>query len=1357
MALALEHGTIPATIGVRNINPSIRVEDWNVAIATETCSWPLTRLPRASINSFGFGGSNSHVVLEAADPHVRKAQLSGGTNLSVTSQRRVVFLPLAARTETSLARMSDNLTNYISQPRNNVDFRDLCHTLANRRSMLPTKGYFLANVESSKIALVANSFTSLEHPRTKKLPLAFIYTGQGAQWPRMGSQLIEEYPSYRRTIQQLDHHLASLGSIAPDWTLEAALLLPPGTSTINAAEISQPVCTAIQIALTDLLSDWNLHPELVLGHSSGEIAAAYATGALSQRNAIVTAYLRGLAVASSSRQGAMLAVGLDQKSAQKLIADTHCQETITIACINSPENVTLSGDKQAIDQLHDVLKAQAIFARKLDTNNKAYHSPHMVAIGPLYQRMLETHWQDVPEESQQLHGSTRPRMISTVTGTELNPSQYLDPCYWRKNLESTVQFESAVTKLFDIHRHMIVEIGPHKAMELPVKETASHSGITQDEYGYQATIVRHKDSTLTMLSLAGTLFLNGYDICLDRVNHMDKIDRPKVLHDLPSYPWTYETETLWTEPRSVREFRTRRYPRHDLLGSQIHHGNLSRTSWRNVLNPEEITWLQDHRLGPTMVFPAAAYMAMAVEAICQVSGSSVVACPGVEIREFSLLKALNFADESTRVEMFSELVPELVTTVSTSKSWWRFRVHSVTATQSTEHVSGLVRLLPNRSQPQRKLNFPTTEVQQQATRTWYAKFTSEGLNWGPQFAVMEDIYCDRDCQRHISSATTKNVASTPGAANQSRYIVHPINIDGMLQTAFVATTGGRVRDLRATVPVSIGYAYVMSPVNPTASAASHYIVDAESCSVGFGTVNIDAELRTSSGDLLVAMGDVRCIAYAGNVQSSLMEDRNPLVRVVWKPDIRAMGPGPSDGLTRYLEWFASTTQRSFSKSKRTRYVAGVLDLIAHWRPELRILELEAADTDFTAVALEVLSAGSPLRRMKSYVQARVTAEGDLVGRELCEAASDEKDLPLSDATFDVVLLPPNSGSPQAWPAALFRHMSTSSIVITDSSSTTPLAGTYTSFADGTQLSLLKPAEESMQPQDKISRTIMLVHFGSLTKLDNALIRVLNSIAASTITYIALTELGPKTIPPKCVVVATMEASSAVLRDLTESQMVQLQLLTDHAAKIVWVTNCNIMQGERPDFAVVQGLARALMLEQPSTVFSVFDVDDSHNDVGTTAKNISFVLLQLLNGDNPDFEYAQAGGVLYSLRLIPEDRLNADFRARVNGDPKEMVIKDARRCKLSLVHPGQLDTLHFVSDDFDSDLDSVEVKVQSVGINAKVSSPVDSTTGVSRVLIPTLLGLVCPGSESRHKKCVVLLRMLWDRDTGRPQCQKFQTR
>ena len=226
---------------------------------------------------------------------------------------------------------------------------------------------------------------------------------------------------------------------------------------------------------------------------------------------------------------------------------------------------------------------------------------------------------------------------------------------------------------------------------------------------------------------------------------------------------------------------------------------------------------------------------------------------------------------------------------------------------------------------------------------------------------------------------------------------------------------------------------------------------------------------------------------------------------------------------------------------------------------------------------------------------------------------------------------------------------------------------------------------------------------ALSALDAKILSVLEVYFEHPVLVIGLSQVDRMTVPARSVVISTVEAHQPLLSTVSEQDMKFIKVITENASKVMWITNSDLLYGARPEFALVLGLSRALMLEQPSIQFSVFDVDDVSMDLDTTAQNIKSTMRQLLEDPDPDFEFAQSRGVVHVLRWEPEEPLNKQFRIKQSEETVDVDLESASRSQLSIKQPGQLDTIHFKKKDYGDALktDQVEIQVKSVGMNAKV--------------------------------------------------------
>ncbi|KAL9018351.1 MAG: hypothetical protein Q9185_004320 [Variospora sp. 1 TL-2023] len=535
-------GSVKTNLGHSEPTSGIAVDLKNgrIKIVTEPTSWPdQYSVRRASVNSFGYGGANAHVVLESVE-----SIIPGYHGTKVTK----------SETETY---------------RNKLE----CNGSTNDRIIFG---------EDHSIARKTQLTTSAQSQNTPQSSCDYHYSrGPDGGVPRRTQFLLVFSAHNERTLLANIAAVDVLGQASAD-------------TTVTDAGISQPATTAIQMAIVDLLKDWNIEPSVTLGHSSGEIAAAYAAGRLTARNAIVIAYLRGLALSHNSQDGTMLAVGITESEFAATVITDH--SNVAIACHNSPENLTLSGSTHDVLAIKDTLDNRNIFNRTLATGGNAYHSNHMKSIGPGYEdRIIENGAVALTGQASRMIP-----FISSVTakneGHNAATSQY-----WRSNLERPVLFRQAVDTMTHTHNvDIIIEIGPHNALRSSLQQI---SKVTSDVSfpRYLHTLVRDGDSAKDMLNTAGNLFLSGFAIDVSRVNSMfcnnggcdSSMQRESVIVDLPRYQWQYD-EPLFKENRWTREWRLRRHPRHDLLGSRVPGCIRSQQYWRNIIRVKDLPWLSDH-------------------------------------------------------------------------------------------------------------------------------------------------------------------------------------------------------------------------------------------------------------------------------------------------------------------------------------------------------------------------------------------------------------------------------------------------------------------------------------------------------------------------------------------------------------------------------------------------------------------------------------------------------------------------------------------------------------------------------------------------------------------------------------------
>ncbi|EXK25963.1 hypothetical protein FOXG_11892 [Fusarium oxysporum f. sp. lycopersici 4287] len=661
---ALQHGQIPANLHFKTLNPKIEPFYANLQVPTETQPWPV--LPnswtrRASVNSFGFGGTNAHAILEAWDS---KGQESGSHSKSEGG-----LFVLSANSAHSLASRASQLCHYVeSNPE--TDLRCLSYTLFHRANFSFRAAFSATSVQQLTERLKTAVLNKI--PRTTsiadKIPprILGVFTGQGAQWATMGVKLFESSNVFRSAFSRMQDSLDNLAvkDGRPSWSLIEELRASPSTSRIGEAAISQPICTAVQVALVDMLCAAGVQFSGVVGHSSGEIAAAYTAGYLDAHDAIRIAYFRGVhskkAQGPDGCSGKMMAVGMSIDQAAGFCAES--RGTIKIAASNSARSCTLAGDASAIDSAKEKLDAAGTFARVLQVDT-AYHSHHMQPVAQPYLDSLQKcsikinkkPGNNVVWYSSVWGSNGRSR---SFTGKD---AESLKGQYWVDNMTNTVHFSQAIQRAIN-ESHVFdfaLEVGPHPALKGPTTETINN--ITGIGLPYSGVLKRGQHDMESFFDALGLLWKtfplhSGRSIVnfdgIERAFARDgKSNRLGLLKDVPSYPFDHDT-VYWKESRQSAIVRTQTQKRHQLLGtsSTFGSGKQREIHWKQVLRLEEIPWLFGHTIQGEYLFPATCYVTMAYEAAVRlVSPAQEIQL--VELHDIDVFRALSLKADSPGTEI----------------------------------------------------------------------------------------------------------------------------------------------------------------------------------------------------------------------------------------------------------------------------------------------------------------------------------------------------------------------------------------------------------------------------------------------------------------------------------------------------------------------------------------------------------------------------------------------------------------------------------------------------------------------------------------------------------------------------------
>ncbi|KAI6573828.1 Type I Iterative PKS [Pyricularia oryzae] len=896
--LCLEAGMIPPIGGLVDLNPKLKEhhENGHLEFPTGGCRpWPTGVLRRASVNSFGFGGANAHAVVDAAGYYAEAIVIRGMRHItrSLGNLQEIVsrepesksgsgdedggplLFVVSSFDRKGLGRNAKSLGVFVKE-NESVNPKSLSYILASKRTMHSFRSFAIATSRDDLAQKLLGDTTNQNqqqpqlpefHSPHARRPLVFCFTGQGAQRPGMAAELLQSnrFPVFTASIAYSQEVLQSLGC---EWDLVELLTKNRDVEFINDPRRSQPACTAVQIALVHLLAHWGVTPSAVTGHSSGEIVAAHAAGAVSHRDAIRVAYYRGLLSAQvvsrlDGRLGSMLAAGLSETETRAFLAEHDPEGEITVACINSPRSVTLSGEASAMSRIEQALRKAGHFARGLRTGGVAYHSPYMDKVGGDFVEAVGSFDSTGPKE-EHICGSLNVPMYSSVTEGPIVDAAVLSSAdYWHLNMKSPVRFAGALRNLLlsknadgssgGFSNSTVLEIGPSKTLAGPISQimaditTTSARSSTAGSVQYVSMLSADQDSRNSVLNAAGTLWAIGQPVDLPKVNGLEPSEvknlRLEELPLFPTYAWDHR-KTYWHDTCGFKELAK---PRHDLIGVPRLPRNPFQPQWHNVLRIRDLPWLADHAVDGPALFPAAGYLAMAIEAVRALSDERGLPLCGFELSNVQFENGLMIGSSGAQKDGNEDGQAVAISLTAEPHEDMSF-VFSVFAASDT--ADGWRRLATGTVQGVVDSNLESIDFERAARReewvsaklpelerisamanesidvaAFYSHLASIGLEYGPTFRGLQEIRCrrrnkterqveDEESSRGLGSAfgelLVPDTRSTMPHAYEHKAVVHPATLDGIFQLVFAALQSlshqGSME--HAAIPVSLRRVFI---------------------------------------------------------------------------------------------------------------------------------------------------------------------------------------------------------------------------------------------------------------------------------------------------------------------------------------------------------------------------------------------------------------------------------------------------------------------------------------------------------------------------------------------------------------------
>jgi myxalamid-type polyketide synthase MxaE and MxaD len=838
-ALALKNRKIPASLHFQQPNPHIPFDEIPLRVQTCLDEWPAEPgQALAGVSSFGFGGTNAHVVLREATPPSPKLtpEYSGrnGTSHRTGNGSSAHLLTLSARSPQALASQARAFEDLLAAA--DVSLSDLCYTASARRShhdyrLSVTGNSTIQLKEALRAYLQGEAHTGLSSGHTlsgRKRKLVFVFPGQGSQWRGMGRQLLIQEPVFREMVEGCDRAMRPYLDVSVLTELAAA---DTAQSRLDEVDVLQPALFVIQMALAALWRSWGVEPDAVVGHSMGEVAAACFAGALNLNDAAKVICCRSAFVKSTIGRGAMCAVELSIEEAR--LALEGYEDRVSIAVSNSPTSTVLSGDPAALAKVVDQLQRRDIFCRTVKVDFAA-HSPQMNPLRDALSQALDG--------LQALPAATP--IYSTVTGTVIDGLK-VGPRYWADNLREPVLFSAAVDQLIADGHDVFLEISPHPIL-LGAVQQATHQ--PDFEVAALPSLRRDQDERTSMLNGLGALYSLGYQVDWNRI-----YPKGGRFVSLPFYPW--QRERCWLETGNDSSTNEQAIVsgrgKHPLLGPHFKSADAAGEHfWEGTLDPRLLSYLDDHRIQGVTLLPVSAYAEMALAAATEAFGTQSFALKDVEFH-----KALFLPDDApVRIQL---TLDTLVDGEAKFSVYGRPNGVEQSTKPWTLHATGKVCLGPEDSIASTVDQTMLAKIRTECTENvsgaeYYLKLNDRGLQYGPFFQSIAQLW------RRGADMLGEVTVSDQQFAQSDSYQLHPALVDACLQVqaaalAVDAADGGAQG---MYMPTHIDEIRLRSRPGPHLWAYAH-LQESEA-----GTVKGDVRLVDDAGRIVVEVLGL-CFEYLG--------------------------------------------------------------------------------------------------------------------------------------------------------------------------------------------------------------------------------------------------------------------------------------------------------------------------------------------------------------------------------------------------------------------------------------------------------------------------------------------------------------
>ena len=823
--LALRHAAIPPQANFTKLNPHIALDGTRLRVPTALEPWPAGTLPRcAAVSSFGVGGTNAHVIIEEAPRLAEPAEPA--------ADEAVQILPLSAQTPDALRDLSSAWLDVLAQAQDTP--ADLCFTAAQRRTHYRCRTAVVGRGAADLRSRLADDLQRRAQDEAAPAvagaaaapKVGFVFSGQGPQWFAMGRQLLAEDSVFRDSMAAIDALLTPLSG----WSLLDELALPEERSRLDQTVVAQPALFAIQVSLAALLKSWGVTPDMIAGHSVGEIAALHVAGVLDLAEAVRVVWHRGRIMQDVTGGGRMAALATSEADGAALIAPYG--ERLSIAAVNAPQSIVLSGEADALDLALTAATARGIGHRRLDVQY-AFHSAQMAPMQERLAATLATVRAAAPGVA----------FYSTVAGKPFTDAP-VDAAYFGRNVRQSVRFADAIEAMAAGGCDVFVEIGPHPVLGAAITECLAARGAPRPVL---ATLRRGRPEREMLLQCCAGLYAAGCDLDWAAVQH-GKEHTKRQLVTLPAYPW--QRQRYWLRARPTLQ-PLAAPALHPLLATHV----VAASGDLHIFEGNSATaraWLADHRVFGRLPLPAAAVIDGFAFAAQTVRGDAPVA-----LRHFAIHRPLFVPDDDNapvRWQVTARLHEDTV-----ALTWHE----AVTAADGSTSWRLIADAEACAAEPMIPLQTVSAGPSCAAGEI-YARFDALGVAFGPSFRTLDAVAVAQD-----AAQATVNL---PELLDTQGHLLHPVLLDALLQLCSVAATAD---GLPADVYLPLAAERVVIAAGPHRRLLARVRIRSASADA----IVVDGSLETPQGECVARIEGMRFARADAFAQSTPSRD---LYTVAWQ-------------------------------------------------------------------------------------------------------------------------------------------------------------------------------------------------------------------------------------------------------------------------------------------------------------------------------------------------------------------------------------------------------------------------------------------------------------------------------------------